>query len=49
MMEDKIKKDLEQSIKDSNNIISNISRFYSKVNKVVGKEALSNLRGCRRY
>jgi len=36
-MEDKIKKDLEQSIKNTNDIVSNMSRFYSKINKVVGK------------
>jgi len=36
MMEDKIKKDLEQSIKNTNDIVSNMSRFYSKINKVVG-------------
>ena len=40
-MEDKIKKDLEQSIKNSNDIVSNMSRFYSKINKVVGKWALN--------
>ena len=37
MMEDKIKKDLEQSIKNTNDIVSNMSRFYTKINKVVGK------------
>lgn len=36
MMENKIKKDLEQSIKNSNDIVSNMSRFYTKTNKVIG-------------
>lgn len=35
-MENKIKKDLEQSIKNSNDIVSNMSRFYTKTNKVIG-------------
>jgi len=38
MMEDKIKKDFEQSIKDSENIISNMSRFHLKTNRVVGRD-----------
>lgn len=38
MIEDKIKKDFEQSIKDSENIISNMSRFHLKTNRVVGKK-----------
>jgi hypothetical protein len=38
MMEDKIKKDLEDSIKDSENIVSNMSRFYLKTNRVMGRD-----------
>lgn len=40
MIEDKIKKDLEQSIKNSKDIVSNMSRFYTKLNKVVGNKLI---------
>jgi hypothetical protein len=36
MMEEKIKKDLEQTTNGPGNIINNMSRFYTKTNKVIG-------------
>lgn len=47
MLEDKIKKELEQTKNGSGDIINNMSKFYTNTNKVIGK--ILKYRKCCRY
>lgn len=41
MLEDKIKRELEQTANEPGDIIHNMSKFYTNTNKVVGNINLS--------